>query len=286
MIKAQEKGRPAGHHAALLLAMLLFSNPYVMAQAPTFADPQVPVIRIDANGFDASEADIRAIVSSAGRELWRFFPGYRIEPIVVTRGRSGPISLFQRNAKNEIVMRLDTSQTLWSQYSYQFAHEFCHVLCGYDQDDSGNLWFEETLCETASLFAMRAMARSWKTDPPYSNWKDYRDALRNYTDQIITKRSNLAEIHGKGLAAFYQKHQATLRKTSTNRDLNGAMSIVLLHLFEKQPTHWEAVRWLNSKPSPAGETFEQYLKKWYGAVPERHQPFVKTIAELYGLKAD
>ena len=85
MIKAQEKRHPAGHHAGLLLALLLLSNQHVAAQAPKFADPQVPVIRIDASGFDASEADIRAIVSSAGRELWRFFPGYRIEPIVVTR---------------------------------------------------------------------------------------------------------------------------------------------------------------------------------------------------------
>ncbi|MFP6621541.1 MAG: hypothetical protein VB877_19505 [Pirellulaceae bacterium] len=285
MIKAPGQRRPSCH-AALLLATLILSSQHAGAQAPKFADPQMPLIRIDVNGFDASEADIRAIVTSAGRELWRFFPDYTIEPIVVTRGREGPVSLYQRNDTKEIVLRLDTSKTLWSQYSYQFSHEFCHVLCGYDQDDSGNLWFEETLCETASLFAMRAMARSWKTDPPYSNWKDYRDALRNYTDQVIAKRTNIEEIHGKGLAAFYQKHQATLRKTSTERDLNGAMSIVLLHLFERQPTHWEAVRWLNSTPSPAGETFEQYLKKWHGAVPQRHQEFVKKIAELYGQKVD
>jgi hypothetical protein len=286
MIKAPRGRQAGGCRAALLIATLLFSGQHVAAQAPKFANPQMPLIRIDVNGFDASEADIRAIVTSAGRELWRFFPDYTIEPIVVTRGREGPVSLYQRNDTKEIVMRLDTSKTLWAQYSYQFSHEFCHVLCGYDQDDSGNLWFEETLCETASLFTMRAMARSWKTDPPYSNWKDYRDALRNYTDQVIAKRTNIQEIYGKGLPAFYQKHQATLRKTPTERDLNGAMSLVLLHLFEEQPTHWEAVRWLNSTPSPAGETFEQYLKKWHGAVPKRHQPFVKKLAELYGLKVD
>ncbi|MCP6756902.1 hypothetical protein NL533_35270, partial [Klebsiella pneumoniae] len=80
----------------------------------------------------------------------------------------------QRNDAREIVLKLDTSNTFWSQYAYQFAHEFCHVLCGYREDDPGTQWFEETLCETASLFVLRAMAREWKTAPPYPHWKDYR----------------------------------------------------------------------------------------------------------------
>ena len=272
--------------AVILFALALVPGQRVAAQKPAFADPQMPPIRIDASGFEASEADIRAIVTSAGRELWRFFPDYLIEPVVVTRGREGPISLYKRNETKEIVMRLDTGKTFWSQYAYQFSHEFCHVLCGYDKDDRGNLWFEETLCETASMFTMRAMSKSWKSDPPYSNWKDYRDALRNYVDDIIRKRTKVHDIYADGLAAFYQKHHAALRKDPTQRDLNGAMAIVLLHLFEEEPTRWEAVRWLNSAPSPADETFNQYLQKWHTAVPKRHQPFVKTIAHLYGQKLD
>ena len=274
--------RPTRDLAILILLFLACATYHLGAQESRYANPQVPVIRIDATGFDSSEADIRAIITSAGRELWRFFPNYVIEPIVVTRGRQGPVSLYQRNAMKEIVLRLDTSKTFWAQYSYQFAHEFCHVLAGYDQDESGNLWFEETLCETASLFTMRAMARSWKTDPPYSNWRDYRDALRDYVDNIIVKRQHLAEIHNHGMAHFYQKHQAALRKNPTERELNGAMSVVLLHLFEQEPMRWEAIRWINSSPSPAGETFQQYLQKWHRAVPQRHQPFVQTIAKLYG----
>ena len=270
----------------ILFALLLGAGQRVVAQKPKYASPQMPPIRIDANGFEASEADIRAIVTSAGRELWRFFPDYLIEPVVVTRGREGPISLYDRNASKEIVIRLDTSKTLWSQYSYQFSHEFCHVLCGYDKDDRGNLWFEETLCETASMFTMRAMSKSWKSDPPYANWKDYRDALRNYVDDIIRKRTKVHDIYADGLAAFYQKHQVALRKDPTQRDINGAMAIVLLHLFEEEPTRWEAVRWLNSAPSPAGETFKQYLQKWHTAAPKRHQPFVRKIADLYGQKLD
>ena len=123
------------------------------------------------------------MLDSAGRELGQFFPDYKIEPIVVTRGHSGPITLFHRNDRGEIVVRLDTEKTYWSQYAYQFAHEFCHVLCGFKPGYEGNKWFEETLCETASLYVMRGMSRTWKTSPPYANWKDYRDVAAGLCGQ-------------------------------------------------------------------------------------------------------
>ena len=164
----------------------------------------LPAYRIETDGFGASEADIRAVLDSAGRELWQFFPDYRLEPIVVTRGHGGPITLFQRNDRGEIVVRLDTEKTSWCQYSYQFGHEFCHILCGFKPGYEGNKWFEETLCETASLYVMRGMSRKWKTSPPYPNWKDYHDALRDYVDDILRKRDFAYEIYAKGLPEFYR----------------------------------------------------------------------------------
>ena len=74
-----------------------------------------------------------------------------------------------------------------------------------------------------------------------------------------------------------------MEKDANLRDLNGAMSLVLLRLFEEDPQRWESVRWLNHQPSPEGETFPEYLQKWLNAVPDRHKPFVLQIARLYGL---
>jgi hypothetical protein len=248
------------------------------------ADVPVPAYRVEIDGFNAAEVDVRAVLDSAAGELYRYFPDYRIDPIVVTRGREGPITLFHRNGRGEIVMRLDTGGLYWCQYVYQFAHELCHVLCGFDEDYPGNKWFEETVCETASLFVLRAMARSWKDDPPYAHWRDFRDSLRSYADDVMRSRDLIDEIHERGLPAFYRAHEETLREHPCRRDLNGAMSLVLLRLFEKDPQRWEAVRWLNSAPSPEGETFGEYLARWRRAVPERHKPFVGRIAELYGIE--
>lgn len=252
-------------------------------QQRDYAEPPMPAYRVEAQRFNAGARDIKAVCDSAGRELWRFFPGYEIEPFVITRGQSGPITLFKRNNRGEIVIRLDTGDTYWSQYAYQFAHEFCHVLCGYEDDFAGNKWFEETLCETASLFVMRRMAKAWQDDPPYSHWKDYRHALGQYADNIISNRPEAIEIYEKGMAGFYQAHQEELSKNPTLRNLNSAMALVFLRLFEEDPNRWETIRWLNNTPSVEGETFQQYLRNWHAAVPERHKPFVKKVATLYGM---
>lgn len=268
----------------MLYACTIIAKAGATEPEPGFADPPMPAFRVDAEGFETGEPDIRAICQAAGRELWRFFPDDEIEPFVVTRGRQGPIVLFERNDRDEIVMRLDTHSTFWSQYAYQFAHEFCHILCGYDNDQAANKWFEETLCETASLFAMRAMAKSWETDPPYPNWKSYRHSLRKYTDDVIASRSKVLDIYREGLPEFYRRHAEELAKNSGLRELNGAMSLVFLRLFEEDPRRWEAVRWLNQEPSAPGETFSQYLQKWHDAVPEPHQAFVAQVADLYGIE--
>lgn len=254
------------------------------AEAADDGPPRVvPAYRIETAGFDAGEANIRAVLDSAAGELFRWFPDYRIEPFVVVRGHGGPITLFERNARGEIVMRLDTGQTYWSQYAYQFAHEFGHILCGFRPGYQGNRWFEETLCETASLFAMRAMARRWQAAPPYPNWRDYRDALRGYADDVIRRRPAAQEVFARGLAGFYQAHRAELERNPTDRELNGAMAVVFLHLFEEQPARWGAVRWLNATPAPEGESFAAHLGRWSTAVPEPHREFVELVARLYGV---
>jgi hypothetical protein len=86
------------------------------------------------------------------------------------------------------------------------------------------------------------------------------------------------------LPAFYRANEAELRKNPTLRELNGAMSVVLLHLLESQPEHWEAIRWLNAEPIPANETFAAYLTRWQEAAPEKHRNFIGEIAQLYGIE--
>jgi len=241
---------------------------------------ELPSVRVEEKGFEASRADISKLLASTTRELWLHFPGYELEKIVVTRGKKGPITLFDRNLRKEIVVRLDTHGTYWSQYAYQWAHEFCHILCGYRPDGRDNKWFEETLCELASVYALRRMSESWEKDPPYPNWKGYRNALKKYADDVIESRE---KVEFEKLGDYYQKHKSELRKDATKRELNGAMAVAMLSVFEKEPEHWNAIRYLNVTPAEKGITLRQYFAKWYKATPKEHQPFVLKIAKAYGV---
>lgn len=255
-------------------AAVLLSHPLRGAQ-------ELAPLRVEAEAFHAGPADILAVCRSAARELVRHFPeSHDLEPVRIRKGDAGPLVAFQRTDAGEVLVFLDTGGNLWSQYAYQFAHEFCHILCRFHEDNR-YLWFEEVLCEAASLFALRAMARSWKDDPPYPNWRDYRDSLRSYADDVIASRGLIAEIHRNGLAAFYQARRQDLPRHPTDRETNGAIAAILLPLFERDPASWEALRFIRSDP-PAAD-FPGHLAAWHGRVPKRHRAFVASIISLFGL---
>ncbi len=256
------------------------------ASAPAPASHPLPPIRIQAKEFNASEADIRAVCASAASQLWAHVGEAKVEPLLIVRGHQGPIALFQRNRQGEIVIRLDTGNTYWCQYAYQFAHEFCHVLTGLRPVDRRYMWLDESLCETASIFAIRAMARQWADKPPYPNWRDFRDSLRSYADDVIAKHAKVYEVYEKGLPGYIRSHQAELEKDPCNRSLNGAIAVVLLRLLEDEPASWESIRYLHAKPPAVGAPFVEYLRNWRQAVPDRHKAFVDRLARLLGQELD
>lgn len=240
-------------------------------------------LRVAPDGWGkASPADVESVLRSAAGTLAPFFDGRPIEPVLVVRGREGPIVHYRRNVLKEVVMKLDTQDLYWCQYSYQFAHEFTHVLAGFNAGWNGNKWFEETVCETASLFSLRRMAELWRKDPPNPVWKSYAPRFAEYAGDVIDSRS---QVSASRLGDFYRKNAATLRNNPVDRPLNGAIAAVLLPLFESSPEQWRAVSWLNSAPSPEGESFDGYLKKWLRAVPDRHKAFVREIMNLFQVDA-
>jgi hypothetical protein len=227
----------------------------------------------------ASRADVRAVLTSAGRQLLVHFAGTQLERLEV-RPDGGPITLFKRAADGAIIIKLNTRDTYWAQYAFQFGHELCHVLCRFDEGDRGNLWFEESICEVASLYVLRSMADEWQTRPPYPNWKSFAPKLAEYADKRLAERK-LPEA--KSLAAWYQETAAMLRADPVNRDRNRIVAGALLGMFEKSPEHWAAVGYLNQQKPPGAQTFEAYLQNWHDRAPAEHRAFIAGIAREFGI---
>ena len=246
------------------------------------ADPiKPPVIRVaKEKEWNASRADVECVLNSTSSVLWKYFPERKLDTIEV-EPQGGPITLFKRGPNNEYRVKLATGGTLWAQYSFQFAHEFGHILCSYNSDEHRNKWFEESICELASLFALRRMTDVWAQKPPYPNWKSYAPYLKEYAQERI-KKAALPE--GTTLAKWYEDNAPVLAANAVDRDRNTTVAATLLPLFEAAPEKWEAVTWLNGEKLTKLHSFQDYLEAWRRNCPEKHREFVTKIAAEFGIQ--
>lgn len=252
-------------------------NHAALAEEPT----HLPKIEVVGTFGDAQPNDIAAVLRSAVGELSRYLPQRKDDLIRVAYSKEGPIVLYDRGPNREYQVRLNVEGRYWSQFAYQYAHEHCHILCNYRAGKNPNKWFEESLCELASIFVIRRMSHTWQENPPYPNWKSYHASLAKYAEEHVAGKGLPA---GKTLAEWYREQEAELRKTATDRPRNQIVALALLPLFEKEPAHWLAVDSLNSKESSADQPFAEYLENWHAAAPASERTFIAKIAHEFGVK--
>jgi hypothetical protein len=282
---------------AYLLAGVLclsFLGPSAIeAAGPTFLAPkQVLDIRVQANAFgSASPADITVVLRSAASELFRYCPHTQLAGIDVYYRADHPEIDSKRTPAGRIAMALSARDTHWAQYSFQFAHEFCHALANYANNSrqaipgtpNTNLWFEESLCETASLFSLRAMSRTWQSSPPYPAFRAYAPYLGDYAQQRLAQPENHLPA-GTPFSAWFRQHQGALRKDAGHRDWNTIIARQLLPIFEAEPAGWEAVTFLNRGSSNTQKSLSEHLAQWRANCPDRLRPFVSKLANVFAVR--
>ena len=242
--------------------------------------PEIRVIKADWGG--ASLHDIGKVLNSSARQLWPHASQEQLKPIIVDRSRTGPIVLFRRGNEGQYIVRLDTHKTFWSQYAFQFSHEFCHIMCGYKAGDQSNQWFEESLCETASLFAMRRMRKEWEEKPPYPHWKSYAPALEKYAQERLDSH---AWPDSLTVTEWYDRNKEKLKENPTDREKNTTIATKLLPLFEQRPENWGAVAFLNIHKTKDPRSFSTYLADWRRACKlAGDKEFVWKLAKMFGVE--
>jgi hypothetical protein len=249
-------------------------------------------IRVQASGFGtASAADITVVLQSAAFEIWRHCLHTQLDGIDVYYRADHPQTDFKRTSSGRIGIGLCVRDAHWAQYGFQFAHEFCHALANYSNNPQrlvryprhANMWLEESICETASLFALRAMSRAWRTTPPYEAWRGYASWLNDYAEQRLA----LPEHHlpaGTSFLVWFRENQSALRQNADLRDRNTIIAIQLLPIFEAEPRGWEAVAFLNRGSSNAEESLAQRLVEWRSHCPVDLRPFVSRLAAVFAVK--
>ncbi len=238
-------------------------------------------IRVKEADWNAPRENLEAVCRSAAEAIWREMPNRDIAPIIVGKTDGSPIVLYQRGPNGEYQVNINVTGTYWAQCAFQFAHEFGHIWFNTRPGANPQMWLEESLCELASLYALRRMAEMWEENPPYVNWKSYAANLRNYAEERI-KAGKLEE--GVTFAAWFEKERQTLQAKAHDRERNLVVAVQLLPLLEANPRGWQALAYLNRGKIEENETLERYLTAWHDRVPRVHQAFVREVAAQFDVK--
>ncbi|HEY5707609.1 MAG TPA: hypothetical protein VIS96_18770 [Terrimicrobiaceae bacterium] len=273
--------------ALLVLAVSVAARATENRVAPAELD-----IEVQAAGFGrASAADIAAVLQSAATEIWRHCPNAQLPAIGVYPRSDHPQTNFAREPNGRVAIGLTAKNTYWAQYSFQFAHEFCHTLANFANNPQRfvryrrhpNFWLEESLCETASLFTLRAMSRSWRTAPPHPAWRAYAPWLNAYVERRLALQEHKSPA-GKPFLAWFSESEPTLRLNPTIRDRNTIIAIQLLPLFEAEPRGWETLTFLNRGLANSNQSLARYLARWRSQCPEELRPFLTRLAAVFAVK--
>src|SRR5215475_16047241 len=264
--------------AAILLCLLALIGIVHAADNSRRSEFRSINIRVDARGFGrASAADITAVLQSAAGELFHYWPTTQLPSIDVYHRADHPQTDFRRVVGNRIAIGLTARDNHWAQYSFQFAHECCHAMINYSNDEPGltrdrqyaNLWLEESLCETASLFTLRELSRSWLIAPPYAAWRDYAPWFAAYEEQRLA----LPEHHlpaGTSFVVWFRANEPALRQDANRRDRNTIVAAQLLPIFEKEPRGWGALAFFRRAANPT-QSLSRHFAHWQSSCPRELQ---------------
>lgn len=227
----------------------------------------------------ARVADVQKVLESVVDVMDSYFESSIDSDIIVKYHETeGPMVLYDNG---EYQVLLSSNNTYWAQYSYQFSHEYCHIRTNYIYDNPKTKWFEETICELASLFTLRRMSEVWKTSPPYENWSDYSSALYDYS-------KNWTEEEGKTLPKnieFLDWFRANLSSLENDRYIrkdNAIIAIKLLPIFEANTKLWLAITYLNTWTIMAPYDIYQLFDNWLSCVPNELKSVVNILVHEFG----
>ena len=254
--------------------------------APSHNDPLS--IRVSPGDWGSADRDdIERLLQAVARELWVYFPKRSLNSILVVPTGRHPLTGYAKGPEGEYVVYLSAKGRQWSQYAYQFAHEFTHILSNYERNGQRsiqrNQWFDESLCEAASLFTLRRLGATWLKGEniPYPHWQPYGAALQIYARDLLAQ-SHRAPPARSHFADWYRVNAEALGKDPYQRERDELVAGMLLPVFEEYPETWVTISYLNLEDSDATGSFEQYLANWRRNTPEQHRPLVERIIDLLG----
>lgn len=237
---------------------------------------------VNSGWYGADPIDVKAVSQSAASTLMKYMPpDLSLSPIILKNNKEGPMVLLNRGKQHEYIILVNVSGQYWAQLAYQFSHELCHILSNYEatRRDS-NQWFEESLCEAASIHAVNQMSDIWKVSPPYPSWQSYSTSLQSYYKNILAEPHRYLQTNDS-IANWYQREKVSLRLKAEQRNKNEVIGTKIYLFFKENPHRWRSIRYINIGNINNQISLQQYLQDWENNLPTELKHVAKIIASWF-----
>ncbi len=125
---------------------------------------------------------------------------------------------------------------------FQFAHEYCHHLIGGELKGGieGLKWFEETVCEVASMYHLRRMISDWKRSNDAEKLHAVPE-IQKYLEHLekpsySASSDILRHLKMEGWIEWYISCYKQRSRPSSN-----AVAVKMLPIFEANPHLWRII---------------------------------------------
>lgn len=270
---------PAHRLEAIVVNLL---NNTSRSKKNTKEDLKISLIIKTQNWGSARANEVLKILNAAHKTMStafdRSFPGNIF--IYQEISDESPITLYERAPCGAYKIKLSATDYYWCQYIYQFSHEYCHVRTNYSIFNQRRKWFEESVCELASLYALKKMSASWKTKPPFPHLKDFSESLTDYVSDIMLDPDHQLP-EGVNFRDWFKANIRTLERDQYIRNSNTLIALKLLPLFEEHPSLWNSMTYWNTWNNKKDDDIFSCFQSWVLTLPLGNRKGAMAVTEIF-----
>ena len=141
----------------------------------------------------------------------------------------------------------------WTQNIYQYSHELCHLLIEEPIPEQFK-WFEESLCDLASIYFLHESAEKWPSFFP--DHLGYQAKIQEYISGLSSGES----FPLKELFDDQSKCSVYLKTHRYDRGKNRYIAHSLFPIFKGTPQIWESVPLLCKGAN--AKSFKDFIHQW------------------------
>lgn len=171
--------------------------------------------------------------------------------------------------KSERLIYVTAVDIYWAQIIFQYSHELCHLLIEEPIPEQFK-WFEESLCDLASIYFLHESEENWPSFFP--DQPDYQEKIRKY----IFNLSPGEKFPLKELFDNQSEHSTYMKMHRYDRDKNRYIAHSLFTIFKGSPQLWKSVPLLCSASN--AKSFKDFLHQWRNSSKDEN---IDQIIQLF-----